>query len=310
MEYYGTDKPDIRYELKINDITGIFSKSGLKIFNKVIDSGGFIKCIVVPEYNKLVRKDLDGLVDVAKSSGADGLVWIKINDDGSMQSPIAKFLSDNEKKALIDTLNLKKNNIVLLVAGNFKTTCGVLGDLRVYLAKKMGLAKKGDYEIVWVYDFPLFEWDEKEKSLSPVHHPFTSPDRKSLEILEDEPLKARSLAYDIIINGQEIGGGSIRINNALTQQKIFKLLNIDKKTIKENFGFLIEALSYGAPPHGGIALGMDRLAMILSELDTIRDVIAFPKTQSGMGLLTGSPSDVKKEQLDEVFIKTISAEED
>jgi len=174
----------------------------------------------------------------------------------------------------------------------------------------MGLAKKGDYEIVWVYDFPLFEWDEKEKSLSPVHHPFTSPDRKSLEILEDEPLKARSLAYDIIINGQEIGGGSIRINNALTQQKIFKLLNIDKKTIKENFGFLIEALSYGAPPHGGIALGMDRLAMILSELDTIRDVIAFPKTQSGMGLLTGSPSDVKKEQLDEVFIKTISAEED
>ncbi len=310
MEHYGTDKPDIRYELKINDITGIFSKSGLKIFNRVIDSGGFIKCIVVPEYNKLARKDLDELVDIAKSSGADGLAWIKINDDGSMQSPIAKFLSDNEKKALINTLSLKKNNIILVVAGNFKTACGVLGELRIHLAKKMGLAKKDDYKIVWVYDFPLFEWDEKEKRLSPVHHPFTSPDSKSIKILEDEPLKARSLAYDIIINGQEIGGGSIRINNASLQQKIFKLLNINKKTIKENFGFLIEALSYGAPPHGGIALGMDRLIMILSGLDTIRDVIAFPKTQSGMGLLTGSPSDVKKEQLDEVFIKTISEDED
>jgi len=283
IEYYGTDKPDIRYGLKINDITKIFSKSGLKIFKKVIDSGGFIKCIVIPDYGKLARKDLDELVDIAKSAGAGGLVWIKVNEDGSMQSPVAKFLSGDEKKALTDTLSLKKNNIVLIVADSFKKACGTLGELRVHIAKKIGLTKKDDYEIIWIYDFPLFEWDEKEERLSPVHHPFTSPDRESIKLLEKEPLKARSLAYDIIINGQEIGGGSIRINDSSLQQKIFKLLKIDKKTAKENFGFLTEALSYGAPPHGGIALGMDRLA---------------------------SPSDVKKEQLDEVFIKTIAAEEE
>jgi len=310
MEKYGSDKPDLRYGLKISDISDIFSNSGLKIFKKVVDSGGFIKCIVVPDSSGLSRKDLDGLVDLAKSSGAGGLAWIRIKEDMNFQSPIAKFLSDDEISALKETLNLGKNNLVLIVADKFKISCEVLGDLRVHLGRKLDLVKKDVFNFVWIYDFPLFDWDENEKRPTSVHHPFTSPDEEGKKILDSDPLKAKSMAYDIVLNGQEIGGGSIRINDVSLQNKIFELLKIDKKTIEENFGFLVEALSFGAPPHGGIAIGMDRLVMILGGLDTIREVIAFPKTQSATGLLTGSPSRVSKKQLDEVYIKTVELEKD
>jgi len=310
MEKYGSDKPDLRYELEISDISDIFSNSGLKIFKKVIDSGGFIKCIVVPDSSGLSRKDLDELVDIAKSSGAGGLAWIRINEDINFQSPIAKFLSDDETSALKETLSLENNNLVLIVADKFKTSCEVLGDLRVHLAKKLDLVKKDIFKFVWIYGFPLFDWDENEKRPTSVHHPFTSPDEEGKKILNSNPLEAKSMAYDIVINGQEVGGGSIRINDVSLQNKIFELLKIDKKTIEENFGFLVEALSFGAPPHGGIAIGMDRLVMILGGLDTIREVIAFPKTQSAIGLLTGSPSRVSKKQLDEVSIKVVEPEED
>ncbi|HAJ95609.1 MAG TPA: aspartate--tRNA ligase [Actinobacteria bacterium] len=310
MEKYGSDKPDLRYELEISDISSIFSNSGLKIFKKVIDNGGYIKCIVVPDSSGLSRKDLDGLVDIAKSSGAGGLVWIRINEDLSFQSPIAKFLSDDEIGALKETLSLEKNNLVLIVADKFKTSCEVLGDLRVHLGRELNLAKKDIFKFVWIYDFPLFDWNENEERPTSVHHPFTSPDEEGKKILDSNPMEAKSMAYDIVLNGQEIGGGSIRINDVNLQNKIFELLKIDKKTIEENFGFLVEALSFGAPPHGGIAIGMDRLVMILGGLDTIREVIAFPKTQSATGLLTGSPSRVSKKQLDEVSIKVVEPEEE
>jgi aspartyl-tRNA synthetase len=308
MENYGTDKPDLRYGLTITDISDIFSKSGLKIFKKVLESDGFIRCIVVPDASSLSRKDLDDMVDLARSGGAGGLAWIKIDSDRTFQSPIAKFLSPAEIKALTRTLNLVPGNLVLIVADSFKTSCEVLGDIRVHLAKKQGLIKKDVYEFVWVYDFPLFEWDEDEKRLTSIHHPFTSPSPGDIDLLDDEPLKARSRAYDIVLNGNEIGGGSIRINDVDLQNKIFKLLDIDRKTVSENFGFLIEALDYGIPPHGGIALGMDRLVMLLGGCNSIREVIAFPKTQSGMGLLTGSPSKVSSRQLDEVFLKVVEPE--
>jgi len=310
MEKYGSDKPDLRYGLTLHDISGIFSESGLKIFKKAVDSGGNVKCLVVHDARDMTRKELDELVEMAKDSGAGGLAWIRIKDDMEFQSPITKFLSEREIKDLSGTLSLKPGDLVLIVADRFRTCCGVLGDLRVYLAKKLDMVKKDIYDFVWVYDFPMFEWDEEEKRPTPLHHPFTCPDDEGIKALDEDPLKAKSKAYDIILNGNEIGGGSIRINDIELQKKIFKILKIDNKAVKENFGFLIEALSYGAPPHGGIALGMDRLAMILSGSKTIRDVIAFPKTQSAVGLLTGSPSGVSKKQLEEVSIEIIEAEED
>ena len=303
MERYGSDKPDLRYDLELKEITGIFSESELKIFKNVVKSGGSIKCIVVPEGDRFSRKELDDLVDLAKSSGAGGLAWIKIGSEMEFQSPITKFLSETEIKALTDTLNLKASDLILIVADKFRTACEVLGDIRVHLAKKLELADKDVFEFVWVHDFPLFEWDENEKRLTSVHHPFTRPDEDGEKLLEDEPLKAKSLSYDIVLNGEEIGGGSIRINESSLQHKIFKLLNIDDDMIEENFGFLVKALEFGAPPHGGIALGMDRMVMVLGKLETIREVMAFPKTQSAVGLLTGSPSGVSEKQLEEVHIK-------
>ena len=310
MERYGSDKPDLRFDLELKEITGIFSESELKIFKNVVRSGGSIKCIVVPEGGQLSRKELDDLVDLAKSSGAGGLAWIKIGSEMEFQSPITKFLSETEIKALTDTLNLKVNDLVLIVADKFKTACEVLGDIRVHLAKKLDLIEKDVFEFVWVHDFPLFEWDENEKRLTSVHHPFTRPDEDGEKLLEKEPLKAKSLSYDIVLNGEEIGGGSIRINESSLQHKIFKLLNIDDDMIEENFGFLVKALEFGAPPHGGIALGMDRMVMVLGKLDTIREVMAFPKTQSAVGLLTGSPSEVSEKQLKEVHIDISRDEEE
>lgn len=309
LERYGSDKPDLRFDLELKEITGIFSESELKIFKNVVKSSGSIKCIVIPEGNQFSRKELDDLVDLAKSGGAGGLAWIKIGSEMKFQSPITKFLSETEIKALTDTLNLKVNDLILIVADKFRTTCEVLGDIRVHLAKKLELTNKDVFEFVWVYDFPLFEWDENEKRLTSVHHPFTRPDENGEKLLEDEPLKAKSLSYDIVLNGEEIGGGSIRINESRLQHKIFKLLNIDDDMIEENFGFLVNALEFGAPPHGGIALGMDRMVMVLGKLDTIREVMAFPKTQSAIGLLTGSPSEVSEKQLKEVHI-SISVEEE
>ena len=310
MEKYGSDKPDLRFGLELKEITEIFSESELKIFKNIVKSGGSIKCIVVPEGDRFSRKELDGLVDLARSSGAGGLAWIKIGNEMEFQSPITKFLSETEIKALTDTLNLKVNDLVLVVADKFKTACEVLGDIRIHLAKKLDLIEKDVFEFVWVHDFPLFEWDENEKRLTSVHHPFTRPDEDGEKLLEEEPLKAKSLSYDIVLNGEEIGGGSIRINESSLQHKIFKLLNIDDDMIEENFGFLVKALEFGAPPHGGIALGMDRMVMVLGKLDTIREVMAFPKTQSAVGLLTGSPSEVSEKQLKEVHINISRDEEE
>jgi len=304
MENYGTDKPDLRFDLTIKDISDIFKKSEIKIFKDTLkNNNGCIKSIVVDDSSKLTRKELDDLVEMAKKSGAGGLAWIKIDEGMSFQSPIAKYLSDIEKKDLIKALSLKKKNLVLIVADNFITTCQTLGVIRKYLAEKLKLVNENEFKFVWIYDFPLFEWDENEKRMTSVHHPFTKPDKNTISYLDTDPLKVNSQAYDVVLNGEEIGGGSLRINDANLQRKIFKILNMDEKRIKDNFGFLIKAMEYGAPPHGGIAIGMDRLVMLLGKLNSIREVIAFPKTQSAVCLLTGSPSNVTEEQLREVFIK-------
>ncbi len=310
MQRYGSDKPDLRFDIELDDITDLLKDTQIKFFKDVIDSNGSIKCIKVEESKDFSRKELDELIEIAKNNGAGGLVWIKI--DGAMEfiSPIAKFLSDFEKNALIDFLKLNEGNLILVVADTFKKTCQALSAIRNQIAKKLNLIKKDEYRFLWVYDFPLFEFDENEKRISPLHHPFTMPNRDTIEYLESDPLKVCSIAYDIILNGNELGGGSIRINDLNVQQKIFKLLNLDTEKAKQNFGFFLNAMEYGTPPHGGIALGLDRLIMLMGGLKSIRDVIAFPKTQSAMDLMTDSPSEVNSSQLKEVFIDILKEEQE
>ncbi len=310
MEIYGTDKPDLRFGLNIKDVSELFKESNLKIFNEVLKNNGCIKSIVVDDASSLTRKELDDLVEMAKKSGAGGLVWIRVGENINLQSPISKFLSANEREGLIKNLNLKEKNLILIVADEFLKTCRVLGILRKYLGSRLDLIKKNEFNFAWIYDFPLFEWDENEKRIVPSHHPFTRPDKNTMKFLDSDPLKVNCLAYDIVLNGEEIGGGSIRINDINLQKKIFRILNLDETRIKENFGFFIRSLEYGAPPHGGIALGMDRLIMILANLGSIREVIAFPKTQSAVCMLTGSPSSVSEEQLKEIFIDVIKEDKE
>ena len=305
MELYGTDKPDLRFGLTINDISDVFKESNIKIFSDVLKNKGCIKCIVVDDASGMTRKELDDLVEMAKKNGAGGLVWIRVGENKSLQSPISKFLSDSERAGLINNLKLKERSLILIMADEFLKACSILGILRKYLGSRLDVINKNQFNFIWVCNFPLFEWDENEKKLAPMHHPFTAPDEDTKKFLDSDPLKVNSLVYDIVLNGEEIGGGSIRINDIDLQKKIFKVLNLDEESVKKNFGFFIRSLEYGAPPHGGIALGMDRMVMMLANLGSIREVIAFPKTQSAVCLLTDSPSSVSKEQLKEISIDVI-----
>ncbi len=309
MDRFGTDKPDLRFGLEMTDISHIFKNSQLKIFKNVLKNKGCIKALVVEDSSKFSRKDLDHIVDMAKKNGAGGLVWIKIEKNMEFQSPVTKFLSDAEIKGLTKDLSLKEGNLLLVVADEFVRACSALGTVRNHLGQKLEVIGKDEYRFVWINDFPLFEWDEDAKRYSSMHHPFTRPDKETMKYLDSDPLKVNSLAYDIVLNGEEIGGGSIRINDEKLQKKIFKLLDIGEETIEKNFGFFVEALNYGAPPHGGIALGMDRLVMIMGNLSSIREVIAFPKTQSAICLMTGSPTPVSGEQLKEVSLELSQKDE-
>jgi aspartyl-tRNA synthetase len=305
METYGSDKPDLRFDLKLHDLTDLFKNSAFNIFINILNKKRCIKCLVVEDSTDFARKDLDSLVDMAKKYGAGGLIWIKVEENGALNSPICKFLTPSEKKDLINSLNLKEKNLVLIIADEFLKTCTTLGAIRSYLGQKLNLIKDDEFKFAWIIDFPLFEWDDKEKRLSPTHHPFTRPSDGTIKYLDSDPLKVKSLAYDIVLNGNEIGGGSIRINTIEVQKKIFKLLGFDNKKMEENFGFLLKSLEYGAPPHGGIALGLDRIVMLLGGLESIREVIAFPKTQSAVCMMTDSPSPVTEQQLSEVYIKLV-----
>lgn len=303
LETYGSDKPDLRFDMKLKDITGIFKNSKFNVFINILNKKGCIKSIVIDNYNEFARKDLDNLVDMAKKYGTGGLIWIKVEENMILNSPISKFLSSGEREELIKFLELKENNLVLIVADEFKKTCTVLGAIRSYLGARLNLIGEEEFKFTWIVDFPLFEWDEKEKKLSPTHHPFTMPSDDTLKYLESDPLKLNSFAYDIVLNGNELGGGSIRINTIELQKEIFKLLGFDIKRMEDNFGFLLRSLEYGAPPHGGIALGLDRMVMLIGRLESIREVIAFPKTQSAVDMMTESPSSVTEQQLNEVNIK-------
>ena len=303
MENYGSDAPDIRFDLKLKDISDIASECELRVFKQVVDKGGIVKAICVPGGADFSRKDLDDLTEFAQIYGAKGMAWIKRNQDG-WQSPIGKFFTSEQKEALEERVGLNVGDLVLFCADNTKVVHDALGNLRKEIALRRGLINKSEYRFVWVTDFPLFEYSETEKSFTSSHHPFTMPDIDDLEKYgEQDPEKICSRAYDVVLNGVEIGGGSIRIHREDIQKKVFRLLKLTDEEIESKFGFLMKALSYGAPPHGGIALGFDRMMMFLLKTDSIRDVIAFPKTQKAGCLMTDAPSAVETEQLDELHIR-------
>ena len=303
IDKYGLDAPDIRFDLHLIDLTDIFANTSFKVFANAVKNKGIIKAIKVENGAKFSRKDLDDLTEFVKIYGAKGMAWIKILENEEWQSPIVKFFSDEEKQKLKERLNLKPGDLVVFGADSAKIVNESLGQLRKELAKRLNLINDNDFKFVWVIDFPLLEWDEDEKRYVALHHPFTSPLDEDIELLETNPEKVRSKAYDIVLNGIELGGGSIRIHRKDIQEKIFKALGLTEEDAKEKFGFLLEAFEYGAPPHGGLAIGFDRLLMFLTDSDNIRDVIPFPKTQKATCLMTGAPSEVDKKQLKELNIK-------
>jgi len=303
MNRFGSDKPDLRFGFEIVDISDIVANSSFKVFSGTIKNEGEVRGINVDGYeDKFSRKDISKLEDFVKTFGAKGLAWIKITNEG-MSSPIAKFLSEEELNGIIERMNGKEGDLLLFVADKPSVVFDSLGSLRVEVAKRLDIIDKNALELVWITEFPLFEYDEEQGRYVAKHHPFTHPMEEDIHLLETEPEKVRAKAYDIVINGDEMGGGSIRINNKELQERMFKALGFTMEEAWDKFGFLLNAFKYGTPPHGGLAYGFDRLIMLLTGMDNIRDVIAFPKTQSATCLLTEAPTSVRTEQLKEAHIK-------
>jgi aspartyl-tRNA synthetase len=297
---YGSDKPDLRFGLELRDCSELFRGGAFQVFAQAVAQGGAVQALTVPG-TTFSRKDLDDLVERAKGAGAKGLVWVRVGE-GTLQSPAARHL-EPVRDAFLAQTGAKAGDLVLLVADRMPLAAAVLGRLRVELAHRLGLVPVGSYELLWVIDFPLFEWNEDERRWDAMHHPFTAPRDADAEAGLTDPGAARAKAYDLVINGHEIGGGSIRIHSRALQQRVFELLGIGETEARAKFGFLLEALEYGAPPMGGIALGLDRLVALLAGVDSIRDVIAFPKTQKGTCPLTDAPTPVGPLQLKELALE-------
>ncbi|WP_077367292.1 aspartate--tRNA ligase [Anaerosalibacter sp. Marseille-P3206] len=303
MNRFGSDKPDLRFGFEIVDISDIVANSSFKVFSGTIENKGQVRGININGYeDKFSRKDISKLEDFVKTFGAKGLAWIKITNEG-ISSPIAKFLSEEELDGIIERMSGKEGDLLLFVADKPSVVFDSLGNLRVEVAKRLDIIDKNALKLVWITEFPLFEYDEEEGRYVAKHHPFTHPMEEDIHLLETEPEKVRAKAYDIVINGDEMGGGSIRINNKDLQERMFKALGFTMEEAWDKFGFLLNAFKYGTPPHGGLAYGFDRLIMLLTGMDNIRDVIAFPKTQSATCLLTEAPTNVRSEQLKEAHIK-------
>ena len=299
---FGLDKPDTRFGLELKDISDIVGGSNFKVFADAVKKSGIVKALNAKGCIDFSRKEIDDLIKFVSVYRAKGMAWIKVKEN-EWQSPITKFFSDKEKKALAERIEMEPGDLVFFVADQPKVVNESLGHLRNHLGKTLGLVAEDEFKFLWVTRFPMFEYDETEKRLQALHHPFTSPLEEDLDLLSKEPLAVKSRAYDLVLNGFEIGGGSIRIHQRSIQEKVFKALNMDRRTYEGKFGFLLEALDCGAPPHGGIAIGYDRLVMLMCGQSSIRDVIAFPKTQKAACSLTGAPADIGKEQLDELYLK-------
>ena len=302
MERYGSDKPDTRFGVELVDLSETVTDCGFKVFDGTLESGGSVRAINAKGCGELGRKQIDALVKHGQDYGAKGVAWIQIRPDGEERSSFTKFLKDETVTAIKEKLDAQPNDLILVVADKDKTVFAALGALRLEIAKRLELTKKDDYKFVWVTEFPLLEYDEDSDRYVAMHHPFTMPMEEDLHLMDTNPGKVRAKAYDMCLNGVELGGGSIRIYQKEVQEKMFKLLGFTAEETEERFGFLINAFKYGTPPHGGLAYGLDRMVMLMCEANSIRDVIAFPKVKDASCLMTNAPSQVDEKQLEELSI--------
>ena len=310
MERFGSDKPDIRFGMELVNVTDVVKDCDFVVFKGAIENGGSVRGINVKGQGAMPRKKIDALVDFAKGYGAKGLAYIAIHEDGSIKSSFAKFMKDEEMDALVKAMDGQPGDLLLFAADRDKIVFSVLGALRCELADQLELVSKDDYRFLWVTEFPVFEWSDEENRYMAMHHPFTMPMEEDLDLLDTDMGKARAKAYDIVLNGVELGGGSVRIHQDDIQEKMFKLLGISEEDAHDRFGFLLTAFKYGVPPHAGLALGLDRMIMLMTGADSIRDVIAFPKVKDASCLMSNAPDKVDAKQLEELCIKVeIPAEE-
>ncbi len=303
MDRFGSDKPDMRFGMELHDVSDVVKNCGFSVFTSALENGGSVRGINAEGQGSMPRKKIDKLVEFAKGYGAKGLAYIAIAEDGTRKSSFAKFMTDEEMDALVAAMDGKAGDLLLFAADKKKLVYDVLGALRLELAKQMDLLDKNEYRFVWVTEFPLLEWSEEENRFTAMHHPFTMLMEEDLPLLDTDPGKVRAKAYDIVLNGNEIGGGSVRIHQDDIQERMFEALGFTKEAAHEQFGFLLDAFKYGVPPHAGLAYGLDRLVMLMAKVDSIRDVIAFPKVKDASCLMTQSPSRVSEEQLKELELE-------
>ncbi len=309
MDRYGSDKPDTRFGMELTDVTEIVKDCGFAVFKGAIDNGGSVRGINAKGQGGMARKKLDKLAAFAKDYGAKGLAYIAIQEDGTVKSSFAKFMTEEQMKALIDAMGGENGDLLLFAADKNKVVWAVLGALRLELAAQMELLDKNEYKFLWVTEFPLLEWNDEQNRYTAMHHPFTMPMEEDLQYIDSDPGRVRAKAYDIVLNGNEIGGGSVRIFNPEIQSKMFEVLGFTEEQAQEQFGFLLTAFKYGVPPHAGLAYGLDRLVMLMAKEDSIRDVIAFPKVKDASDLMTEAPTRVAGEQLDELGLLIAPKEE-